>query len=143
MISDHARVVLVVDDDKDDRMFVRNALREIDPEIIVAEAVDGFDALDYLRDTSKPQPALILLDLKMPRKDGLETLAEIRDDPLLRHLPVIAIFTTATDPAFVKRAYATGANAYVGKPSTIAGMREVMAGIVLYWFEIVTLPEET
>jgi CheY-like chemotaxis protein len=134
------RVILVVDDNEDDRMFVRNALTAVDPSIVVAEAVDGVDALAYLRDETRTFPDFILLDLKMPRKDGLETLAEIRRDPRLQHLPVVAIFTTATDPAYVRRAYAVGANAFVGKPSSISGMRDVMAAIVRHWFEIATLP---
>jgi two-component system, chemotaxis family, response regulator Rcp1 len=137
------RLILVVDDNEDDRMFVRNALSEVDPNVRVAEAVDGIDALDYLRDASKAFPDLILLDLKMPRKDGFETLADIRQDPKLRHLPVVAVFTTATDPEFVRRAYCTGANAYVGKPSNMASLREIMGGIVKHWFEIATLPENT
>lgn len=140
MPTAHHRLILVVDDNEDDRMFVRNALNFVDPDIQIAEAVDGFDALRYLRDASNPFPDLILLDLKMPRKDGLETLAEIRQDPKLRHLPVVAVFTTATDPEFVKRAYMTGANAYVGKPSNMASLRDVMGGIVRHWFEIATLP---
>jgi len=136
-----AHVILVVDDNEDDRMFVRTALESVDADIVIAEAVDGVEALEYLRDETRAFPDFVLLDLKMPRKDGLETLAEIRLDPKLRHLPVVAIFTTATDPELVRRAYDTGANAYVGKPSSINGMRETMAGIVRHWFEIATLPE--
>lgn len=140
MTSGRARIILVVDDDADDRMFVRRALREIDPGFVVAEAVDGVDAIAYLRDLSNTRPDLVLLDLKMPRKDGLETLADIRADPLLRRPPVIVMFTTATNPEYVERAYLTGANAYVGKPSTLAGLREIMAGLTRYWFELATLP---
>jgi CheY-like chemotaxis protein len=134
------RLVLVVDDNEDDRMFVRDALRQVAPEVLVAELGDGVELLEYLRDRTRPFPDLVLLDLQMPRKDGLETLAEIRLDSSLRHVPVIAVFTTATDQEFVRRAYSSGANAYVGKPSTMAGLRDIMAGLVQHWFEIVTLP---
>ena len=140
MVEAGHRVVLVVDDDPDDRMFVRNALRAVAPDLRIEEAIDGEDALAFLRDRSRPFPDLVLLDLKMPRKDGLETLSEIRLDPDLRHVPVIAIFTTATDPEFVRQAYLNGANAYVGKPSTMLGMKEIMSGVVRHWFEIATLP---
>jgi len=136
-----SRLILIVDDDEDDRMFVRNALSQVDPDVRIAEAVDGFEALAYLRDSSKTFPDLVLLDLKMPRKDGLETLADVREDPTLRHVPVVAMFTTATDPEFVRRAYLAGANAYIGKPSNMASLRDVMSGLVKHWFEIVTLPE--
>lgn len=134
------RRVLVVDDSEDDRTFVRTALLSVDPDIQISEACDGVEALDYLR-SDRPFPDLILLDLKMPRKDGMETLAEIRRDPDLRHVPVIAVFTTATDPEYVRLAYTTGANAYLGKPSTMASLREVMDAVVKHWFGVVTLPD--
>jgi CheY-like chemotaxis protein len=136
----NGRLILVVDDNPDDRMFVRNALKEVAPEVALAEAFDGVDALAYLRDARNVVPDLVLLDLKMPRKDGFETLAEIRGDSDLCHLPVVAVFTTSTDPEFVWRAYRTGANAYIGKPSSVALLRDAMAGVVKHWFEVATLP---
>jgi len=139
--NESPRLVLVVDDSDDDRAFVRDALRAVAPHVKCAEARDGFEALAYLRDESQPFPDLVLLDLKMPRKDGMETLAEIRADSSLRHLVIVAVFTTATDPAFVREAYAKGANAYLGKPSSRAALRNMMAGMVRHWFEVVTLPQ--
>ena len=133
--------MLLVDDSEDDRMFARNALRDVAPDIQVAEAANGVEAMAYLRDETRPLPDLVLLDLKMPLKDGFEVLAEMRLDPRLRHVPVVTVFTTATDQSFVRTAYAAGANAYVGKPSTMAGLQDVMAGIIRYWFEVVTLPQ--
>lgn len=141
MLPDTAnRVVLVVDDSDDDRGFVREALGLVAPELRIVEARDGVEALEFLRRPDVMFPDFVLLDLKMPRKDGLETLADIRADQTLRHLPVIAAFTTATDPEFVRRAYAAGANAYIGKPSSLQGLRMVMAAIVHHWFTIATLP---
>ncbi|CAN5819779.1 response regulator [soil metagenome] len=136
-----ARLVLLVDDSEDDRMFARDALRHVAPDVLVAEATNGVEAMAYLRDETRPLPDLVLLDLKMPLKDGFEVLAEMRLDPRLRHVPVVTIFTTATDQSFVRTAYAAGANAFVGKPSTMAGLHEVMTGIVRHWFEIATLPQ--
>lgn len=133
--------ILVVDDDADDRMFVRRALRTVAGDLHVAEAVDGEQALIYLRDTSRPFPDLVLLDLKMPRMDGFETLAAIRRDPLLLHRPVVAIFTTATDPESVRKAYRAGANAYVAKPSSMGSLTDMMAGVVRHWFDTATLPQ--
>ena len=141
MVSDQREwLILVADDSADDRMFIRNALHAVAPKVRVSETVDGIDTLAYLRGAAQPFPDLLLLDLKMPRMDGLETLAEIRGDPGLRHLPVIAIFTTATDPEFVRRAYASGVNAYVGKPSTLGELKVLMEVLVRHWFEIATLP---
>lgn len=138
--DDREWLILVADDSADDRMLVRYALNAVAPKVRVSETVDGVDTLAYLRDATQPFPDLLLLDLKMPRKDGLETLAEIRGDPELRHLPVIAIFTVETDPEFVRRAYAQGVNAYVEKPSTLAELKVLMEVLVRYWFEIATLP---
>jgi CheY-like chemotaxis protein len=133
-------LILIVDDSEDDRQFVRDALHGIAPGLRLAEAHDGVEALAYIRNPANAMPDLVLLDLKMPRKDGLETLADIRDDLTLRHLPVVAVFTTATDPEFVRRAYAAGANAYIGKPSSMEGLRHIMDGVIRHWFEIATLP---
>ncbi len=135
------RAILVVDDDEDDRMFVKAAMQVVAPTVLVEEAEDGVVALQILHDQARRLPDLVLLDLNMPRKDGLEVLAEIRTDPALRQLVVIAIFTTATDPESVRLAYASGANAYIGKPSSLLGLQAMMAGIVRHWFEIATLPE--
>jgi CheY-like chemotaxis protein len=136
------KAVLIADDSDEDREFIIEALHHVDPEIDVHEVRDGVELLEYLRapSPSRPFPDLVLLDLKMPRMDGFEALAQIRHDPSLSYVPVIAVFTTATDPEFVRRAYATGANAFIGKPSSVARMRELMSTIVEYWFDAAVLP---
>jgi CheY-like chemotaxis protein len=88
----------------------------------------------------RPFPDLVLLDLKMPRMDGFEALAEVRADPALRHLPIVTVFTTATDPEFVRRTYAEGANAFLGKPATHEALVTMMRVLASYWFSVVVLP---
>lgn len=139
---DHPKTVLIADDSDEDREFITDALRHVDRRLDIHEVRDGVELLEYLRTPGpeRPFPDLVLLDLKMPRMDGLEALVQIRADPALRYVPIIAVFTTATDPEFVRRAYATGANAFVGKPSSVAQMRELMSTTVHFWFDSVLLP---
>jgi two-component system response regulator len=136
------RVLLIVDDDPDDRMFTREALLAVAPGLDVREVEDGIEFLDYLRSPGpdRPFPDLVLLDLKMPRMNGFEALAAVRADPALRHLAIVTVFTTATDPEFVLRTYAEGANAFLGKPATREGLVSMMRVVAEYWFGTVSLP---
>jgi CheY-like chemotaxis protein len=136
------RVILLVDDDPEDRMFAREALTAVAAGLDIREAVDGIAFLEYVRSPGpdRPFPDLVLLDLKMPRMDGFEALAELRADPSLRHLPVVAVYTTATDPDFVRRTYAVGANAFIGKPATHEAMVTAMRIVVEHWFAVAVLP---
>jgi CheY-like chemotaxis protein len=136
------RVLLIVDDDPDDRMFTREALLAVAPSLDVREVEDGIEFVDYLRSTGpgRPFPDLVLLDLKMPRMDGFEALAAVRADPALRHVAIVAVFTTATDPEYVLRTYSEGANAFLGKPATREGLLAMMRVVAAYWFGTVSLP---
>ena len=136
------RVLLIVDDDPDDRMFTREALFAVAPGLDVREVEDGIAFLDYLRSPGpdRPFPDLVLLDLKMPRMNGFEALEAVRADPSLRHLAIVTVFTTATDPEFVLRTYAEGANAFLGKPATREGLVNTMRVLAEYWFGTVSLP---
>jgi two-component system response regulator len=136
------RVVFVVDDDPEDRMFTREALEVAAPGVDIREIEDGVVLLDYLQSPGPdhPFPDLVLLDLKMPRMDGFEALDAIRADPALRHLPIVAVFTTANDPDFVRRTYAGGANAFLGKPVTHEGLVDAMRVLAEYWFGVASLP---
>ena len=142
-MTDRRPVILIADDSEEDRAFVCDALRRLDRDLDVREVEDGIELLEYLRSPgpSRPFPGLILLDLQMPRMDGFEALAEIRRDPALSYVPVIAILTTATDPENVRQTYAAGANAFIGKPSSVARMRELMDTLVSHWFDVAILPE--
>ena len=136
------RVVLIADDSPDDRMFTREALLAIAPDLTIREVEDGLQLLDYLAapTAERPFPNLILLDLKMPRMDGLEALAAIRADPTVSHVPIVAVYTSSADPDSVRRTYAGGANAFVGKPASSAGLSDAMRLIIDHWFGLVSLP---
>jgi CheY-like chemotaxis protein len=102
--------------------------------------------LDYLRrlgpyagEGLAPRPGLILLDLNMPRKDGREALAEIKHDPVLRHIPVV-VLTTSRAEQDILTTYDLGVNSFISKPVTFDGLVEVMRGLNRYWSEIAELP---
>lgn len=139
-------VILMADDDADDRIMTKEALEEskLTNEFRVVE--NGEELLQYLRrqgpyadPASSPRPGVILLDLNMPRMDGREALKEIKADPELRRIPVV-ILTTSKAEEDVYRTYDLGANSYIMKPVTFDGLVEVMRGLGRYWVEIVELP---
>ena len=87
-----------------------------------------------------PRPALILLDLSMPKKDGLRALAEIKADRALRQIPIV-VMTTSNQDEDIGRSYDLGASSFVTKPITFKALVAVMKTIGEYWFEVVELPE--
>lgn len=139
-------VILMADDDAEDRAFAREALAEarLANDLLFVE--DGEQLMNYLHRrgafadaASSPRPGLILLDLNMPRKDGREALREIKEDPELRAIPVVVLTTSKADEDIV-RSYQLGVNSYIQKPVTFDGLVKVMQALGRYWFEIVELP---
>jgi len=147
MITSHRPlVILLADDDADDRQLAREALAENRSINGLQEVADGELLMDYLFHRgaysdlrTSPRPGLILLDLSMPKKDGREALAEIKRDPQLRQIPVV-VMTTSGAEEDVCRSYDLGASSYVTKPVTFTRLVEVMRAIERYWFGIVELP---
>jgi len=140
-------VILMADDDADDRMLTRDALEESHLANELRFVADGEELMDYLlhrksfaEAADAPRPGVILLDLNMPRKDGREALAEIKAEPSLRRIPVV-ILTTSMAEEDVYRSYDLGANSYITKPVTFDALVEVMRGLGRYWLEIVELPD--
>lgn len=140
--------ILMADDDEDDCMLAREALAESRLPNDLHFVQDGEELMDYLyrrgqyaQKSSSPRPALILLDLNMPKKDGREALREIKTDPNLRQIPVV-VLTTSKSEEDIYRTYDLGANSFITKPVTFASLVEVMKTIEKYWFEIVELPLE-
>jgi CheY-like chemotaxis protein len=138
-------VILMADDDADDRMLARDAMVEsrlANPFVVVE---DGQELMDYLHRTGKyatrdaPRPGLILLDLNMPRMDGREALQAIKNDPELRCIPVVVLTTSKTEED-VLRSYDLGANSFITKPVTFERLVEIVSALGLYWLNIVQLP---
>jgi len=144
----HAKpiVILLADDDEEDRMLTSDALIESRVVNDLRFVEDGEELLDYLHQRGRysdpaaaPSPGLILLDLNMPRKDGREALREIKADPSLRRIPVI-VLTTSKAEEDIFRTYDLGANSFITKPVHFNALVEVMKEIGRYWIEIVELP---
>lgn len=139
--------ILMADDDADDRLLSKDALKEARLSNKMDFVEDGEELMDYLYHRGKyaeqqpPMPGLILLDLKMPKKDGRTALKEIKFDPKLRSIPIV-ILTTSKAEEDIVRTYDLGANSYITKPVTFEGLVEVMKVLGKYWFQIVELPQE-
>ena len=140
-------VVIIAEDDPDDRLLIKDAIQEASSKKVdVFFVQDGAEMLDYLYHRGKyrgtaesPTPELVLLDLNMPKKNGMEVLAEIKGDPGLRAIPVV-VLTTSHSPEHVQRSYELGGNGYVTKPDSFSELVELMKGIERYWFKTVKLP---
>ena len=140
-------VILLADDDEEDRMLASDALAESRVVNDLRFVEDGDALLDYLYHRgayadagTSPPPGLILLDLNMPRKDGREALREIKADPYLRRIPVI-VLTTSKAEEDIYRTYDLGANSFITKPVHFHALVDVMKEIGRYWIEIVELPD--
>ena len=141
-------VILLADDDEEDRMLACDALAESRLSNEISCVTDGEDLMDYLHRRGKytppveaPRPSLILLDLNMPKKDGREALREIKSDPELRQISVV-VLTTSKAEEDIYSSYDSGASSFISKPVTFEGLVEVMKGLGRYWFEIVDLPRQ-
>ena len=142
-------VILMVDDDEEDRMLTKDALIESRVPGDLRFATDGEELLDYLRHRGRyspphdpPRPGLILLDLNMPRKDGREALREIKTDPDLRTIPVI-VLSTSRAREDIERCYNLGANSFITKPATFSSLVHAMGALGHYWADVVQLPTGT
>lgn len=136
--------ILMAEDDADDRLLVKDAFQESHVANSLYFVENGVELLGYLRKQGKYKdgydaPDLVLLDLNMPRKDGRETLQEIKADPTLRHIPVV-VLTTSKAEEDVLRSYDMGAAGYITKPVTFDALIEITQGLSEYWVQIVRLP---
>lgn len=148
-VSTKSLTILVADDDEDDRDLIRKAWQKTRAANDLRFVEDGEQLMDYLnqegsyRDpASAPRPAVILLDLNMPRKDGREALRDIKADPALRQIPIIILTTSQADED-IFRSYDLGANSYIAKPVTFGALVDVLQVLGNYWIDIVNLPPES
>jgi len=138
-MSDTDKTILLVEDNPDDEALTLRAFRKSNILNPVVVARDGVEALDYLfgtgahagRDTAE-QPQVVLLDLKLPRLDGLEVLQRLRADPRTRWLPVV-ILTTSSEDSDILSSYQLGANSYIRKPVDFEQFIEAARQLGLYW----------
>jgi CheY-like chemotaxis protein len=138
-------LILLVEDNVDDVELTLRAFERRGFKNRIVTLRDGVQALDYLRRrglfsaVNDPWPSLILLDLKLPRVDGLEVLEQLKSDPGLRSVPVVML-TSSKHERDVDTAYSLGVNSFISKPTDFAQLLEVVDKIGDYWFGVVELP---
>ena len=139
-------VVLMAEDDLEDRLLLKEALDECEFNQELRFVGDGEELLAYLRRQGKyrsphssPQPSLILLDLKMPKKDGLEALKDIKEDAHLKCIPIV-VLTTSSSEDDVYSSYALGASSYLVKPGQFRLWIKMIKVVGNYWFDHAILP---
>ena len=138
-------ILVAADDNPDDRMLLQAAWEETAAvDLFLVE--DGEALIQLLRRQGKYAdakipfpPHLILLDLRMPRKNGHEVLQEMKTDPILRKIPVV-VLTTSTARSDIERSYALGANACATKPESFEDLLQLVQILYQYWFETMSLP---
>jgi two-component system response regulator len=144
----HTKVILLVEDNQDDEELALLAFQKsnIANEVVVAR--DGAEALDYLFGTGAQTgrdtpvlPQVVLLDLKLPKIDGLEVLKQLRADPRTKRLPVVVLTSSREDQDLIE-SYDLGANSYVRKPVDFAQFAEAVRQLQMYWMVLNEAPPQ-
>jgi CheY-like chemotaxis protein len=124
--------ILLVEDDDADAIITRRALSDLKVANKLVHKVDGEDGMEYLREKANPRPCAILLDINMPRMNGLDFLAAMKADESLKGIPVIMLTTSEADKD-VRRSYDLGAAGYIVKPCDFREFVEAMKTMNMYW----------
>jgi CheY-like chemotaxis protein len=141
-VTDHPLDILLVEDNAGDVRLTQEVFKEGKVPSRLHIARDGVEALEILREENGhelPRPDIVLLDLNLPRKDGRDVLAEMKEDEVLRTIPVV-VLSTSNDPQDVAFAYGHGASCFVTKPVDLDHFMEVVAAVEDFWLRVVTLP---
>jgi CheY-like chemotaxis protein len=134
-----AQLIVLVEDNPDDEALTLRALKKqkIANDIVVLR--DGVEAVNYLLSPESPVPSLVLLDLKLPKLDGLQVLERLRADPRTQLLPIV-VLTSSDEDRDVIDGYRLGANSYIRKPVDFAQFSEAVAQLGLYWLVLNQAP---
>jgi len=140
------KMILLVEDNPNDEELTLRALKKANIANQVAIARDGQEALDFLFSTGKyagreppTMPAVVLLDLKLPKLDGIDVLQRIRADPRTKLIPVVILTSSSEDEDMV-RSYQSGANSYVRKPIEFSAFANAVTQLGMYWVLINQIP---
>jgi CheY-like chemotaxis protein len=130
----HSKIIYVADDDEDDRLFISDAIRELNLEIKIIEVADGMDLLNLIESESIADTSvLVLLDMNMPKVTGLEALEAIRANDQIKHIPTVMI-STSSDSDLIQKAYQAGINAFIKKPNTMEGFVRIAEALQTCFF---------
>jgi CheY-like chemotaxis protein len=139
--------ILLIDDEDNDAILIKRALSKAEKHIGFQRVSDGEEGVAYLAGqrefkdrAAHPWPDLVVLDLKMPRKNGFEVLKWIRGHENTKLLPVV-VFTSSKEPADINKAYELGANAFMVKPASFEHLIDVMKIIHSYWIRHCLIPD--
>ncbi len=124
--------ILVADDDADDQELIQDAFSDNEIVLDKLRFVDDGEELIHFLENAEILPSIILLDLNMPRKSGREALAEIKQNPTLKHIPVI-MFTTSDSEVDIKECHMIGCNAYLTKPNNYIDLVSLMKDLISFW----------
>ncbi len=138
--SDEPIQILLVEDNPGDARLAVEALTEGKITNNISVVQDGVEAISFLRDENNPRPDLIFLDLNLPKMNGKEVLAVIKNDPKLKRIPVI-ILTTSDADQDISATYDLQANCYITKPVGFDQFIEVIQSVENFWLSIVKLPK--
>jgi two-component system, chemotaxis family, response regulator Rcp1 len=137
--------VLLVEDSPGDVRLTQEAFRDANPSIRLHVATDGVEAMAFLRregiHANSPRPDLILLDLNLPKMDGREVLAHIKEDDTLKTIPTV-ILTTSDAEADIVKSYQLQANCYLSKPVQLDVFESLVGSINDFWLNKVKLPQQ-
>jgi len=138
--------ILLIEDDSNDILFIQRAFRQVDGDYPIHIVKDGDEAVDYLSGKEKyadrdsyPLPALVLLDLKLPRRSGIEVLSWMRQQPVLRRTPVV-VLTSSQESTDVNRTYDVGVSSYLVKPVSFDALATMIAAMDAYWLKLNEYP---
>lgn len=138
-MSEATRLILLVEDDPDHELLTIRALKKSNIANNVQVARDGEEAITALFGTNAIRPQLILLDLKLPKIEGLEVLRRIREDESTRMLPVV-VLTSSDEERDVVRSYKLGVNSYIRKPVNFNDFAEATRQLGMYWLVLNECP---
>jgi len=127
-----SKPILLVEDDKIDAMTVKRALKDLKVRNELVHRLDGRQAIEYLQDPANPRPCVILLDLNMPRMNGVDFLKHVKPDEKLRRIPVV-VLTTSRQEQDVVESFDLGVAGYIVKPATYNKFVEAIRTLDLYW----------
>ncbi|QBE61856.1 response regulator [Pseudoduganella lutea] len=140
-LRDGAPVILLVEDNPDDVLLAKRALKKAALAVLMEIVNDGDEAVGYLDAAAQPgaggqalSPSLILLDLKLPKRSGLEVLRWIRANQHYDATPVV-VLTSSSEDEDIQKAYALGANSYLQKPVAFNGLVQLLGVLDLYWLQ--------
>jgi two-component system response regulator len=124
--------ILLVEDNANDAELTLRALKQRNLANQVHVCRDGAEAIDFFADGAGPVPKVVLLDLKLPKIDGLEVLRRLKEDHRTRSIPIVVLTSSREEPD-IERAYALGANSYIVKPVNFEAFAKAVSDVGLYW----------